>query len=66
MTTIAGTHNLQILRGLSKNNSLLSCKPDSSKVDLFCCQDDGTGRQRCDFKLVEGNDIYLIVNYKRY
>ena len=39
--SITGTHNLQVLRGLST----ISCKKDSNKVDLWN-EDDGSGRQR--------------------
>jgi len=60
MKKITGVHNLQILRGLSTNRSLLSCKPDGSKVDLFF-KDDVSGRQRWEFKPVEGtNNLYNI------
>lgn len=39
-----GYFNLQVLRGLSSNRSLLSCQP-AGKVDLWM-QDDASGRQR--------------------
>ena len=61
MSSIIGTHNLQILRGLSTNRSLLSCSSDSEIVDLWI-QDDGSGRQQWEFKLIEGEvDIYNIL-----
>jgi hypothetical protein len=40
---VAGTFNLQVLRGLDSNRSLLSCTPQG-KVDLFST-DDHSGRQ---------------------
>jgi hypothetical protein len=54
-----GLHNIQILRGLINNRSLLSCTGDGTKVDLFP-QDDKSGRQRWIFEPVEG-DIYNII-----
>jgi hypothetical protein len=54
-----GSHNLQILRGLSSNNSLLSCGADDS-VQLWN-QVDQTGRQVWAISLVPGHtDVYYI------
>jgi hypothetical protein len=61
MDPIVGTQrNMQVLRGLSSNRSLLSCTPDGDKVDLWATDDD-SGRQEWDITLVAGfNDIYNI------
>jgi hypothetical protein len=57
---IEGTHNLQILRGLTNNRSLLSCTSNGSNVDLWSL-DDSSGRQEWNVKLVEGRaDVYNI------
>jgi len=57
---IIGTHNLQVLRGLTSNNSLLSCGQDGS-VNLFS-SDDGTGRQVWNFQAVTGySGLYHIM-----
>lgn len=53
--------NLQVLRGLSTNRSLLSCQPDGKTVDLWW-QDDGSGRQQWNISPVPGYDnIYNII-----
>jgi len=58
---IIGSHNLQILRGLSSNRSLLSCNGDGSVVDLWS-QDDGSGRQVWEISLAPGHvDAYHII-----
>jgi len=61
MSTITGNNqNLQVLRGLSSNRSLLSCTADGGTCDLWAI-DDGSGRQRWDITLVAGfNDVYNI------
>jgi len=57
---ITGSHHLQVLRGLTSNNSLLSCSKDGSVVDLFS-NDDGTGRQVWNFQPVPNySDLYYI------
>src|SRR5580658_9836258 len=58
---LVGTkRNIQVLRGLSGNRSLLSCTPDGQVVDLWTT-DDGSGRQEWNISLVEGfDDIYNI------
>ncbi|MDJ0837113.1 MAG: hypothetical protein QNK37_11395 [Acidobacteriota bacterium] len=56
---ITGTRNLQVLRGLTGNRSVLSCKADGSIVDLWS-EDDGSGRQQWEFKPLE-KDIYNIL-----
>lgn len=54
-----GSYNLQILRGLSSSNSLLSCGADGS-VQLWY-QVDQTGRQVWSISLVPGHmDVYYI------
>jgi len=50
---ITGLHNLQVVRGLSGNRSLLSCNGDGTVVDLWS-QDDASGRQVWDVQLVPG------------
>ncbi|WP_279290193.1 hypothetical protein [Clostridium cibarium] len=40
---IEGLHNVQILRGLQTNRSLLSCTADGSEINLWSI-DDGMGR----------------------
>ncbi|MEA2941972.1 MAG: hypothetical protein QOD09_2501 [Bradyrhizobium sp.] len=50
---LTGKHNLQILRGLSSNRSLLSCTPEG-KVDLWSV-DDGSGRQAWNFVNIKGS-----------
>lgn len=53
--------NIQVLRGLTTNRSLLSCTSDGLKVDLFS-EDDNSGRQRWNIILVNGfNDVYNII-----
>ena len=61
MSTITGNkRNLQVLRGLTSNRSLLSCTADGTKVDLWNT-DDGSGRQEWNISLVAGyNDVYNI------
>src|ERR1700724_4663627 len=61
MNSIVGTkRNIQVLRGLSSNRSLLSCTADGGRVDLWDT-DDGSGRQEWDITLVAGfEDIYNI------
>ncbi|MGE5342951.1 MAG: RICIN domain-containing protein [Candidatus Omnitrophota bacterium] len=57
---ISGTHNLQILRGLTSNRSLLSCQPSGAVVDLWM-KDDSSGRQRWQFIPITGmKDVYNI------
>lgn len=57
---LVGSHNLQILRGLSSNNSLLSCGADGS-VQLWN-EVDQTGRQVWTISLVPGHtDVYHIM-----
>lgn len=52
--------NLQVLRGLASNRSLMSCPPDGSKVDLWIV-DDGTGRQEWNIAPVAGfTDVFNI------
>jgi YVTN family beta-propeller protein len=46
---MANLNNLQVLRGLQSNRSLLSCTPEGH-VDLFNT-DDGSGRQKWEFSL---------------
>ena len=58
---ISGVHNLQILRGLADNRTLLSCTADGTKVDLFP-EDDASGRQRWTFEQVEGNTYNIIAS----
>jgi hypothetical protein len=59
--TLDGSHNLQVLRGLSTNRSLLSCNGDGSVVDLWG-EDDGSGRQVWEISLVPGHtDAYHII-----
>lgn len=56
---IPGTHNLQILRGLTTNRSLLSCNSNGETVDLWD-KDDGSGRQ--EFRAIEiAPGIYNLV-----
>lgn len=58
---ITGIHNLQILRGLKTNRSILSCKDDGSLVDLWHVND-GSGRQK--WKIVATKDdpnVYNII-----
>jgi outer membrane protein assembly factor BamB len=50
---LQGTHNLQVLRGLSSNRSLLSCTADGA-VNLWIT-DDGSGRQKWNFTYVQGS-----------
>ncbi|NQY64247.1 MAG: hypothetical protein HRT38_11035, partial [Alteromonadaceae bacterium] len=58
---IQGTHNLQILRGLSTNLSLLSCTENGGNIDLWN-KDDGSGRQQWEIKLIDGRtDVYHII-----
>lgn len=45
--------NIQILRGLSTNNSLLSCAQNGGVVDLWSI-DDGSGRQQWNVQPVPG------------
>lgn len=48
-----GYFNLQVLRGLSTNRSLLSCQASGGVVDLWY-EDDASGRQRWVMNPVEG------------
>lgn len=60
---VSGTHNLQILRGLSSNRCVLSSSPDGSTVDLYS-KDDGSGRQRWSFSFLRvagGENVYNII-----
>jgi outer membrane protein assembly factor BamB len=58
--SITGIHNIQVLRGLSSNRSLLSANGDGSVVDLYST-DDGSGRQDWDIELVPGyDDLYHV------
>jgi len=58
---ISGLHNLQILRGLSGNRSILSCTSNRPNVNLWN-KDDGSGRQQWDFvKLPNEENIYNII-----
>lgn len=58
---IEGSHNLQVLRGLTNNRSILSCTGNGDNVDLWNL-DDGSGRQEWNVKLVEGRtDHYNII-----
>lgn len=57
---MATSHNLQVLRGLSTNQCLLSCTSDGSKVDLFN-RDDGSGRQQWSFVPVPNTSAYNIL-----
>jgi hypothetical protein len=51
MCTIVGNNrNIQVLRGLSSNRSLLICNSDGFKVDLWNT-DDYSGRQEWDIML---------------
>lgn len=61
MSTIVGNNqNLQVLRGLSSDRSLLSTSKDGTVVDLWN-SDDGSGRQKWDISLVAGfTDVYNI------
>jgi hypothetical protein len=60
MTVTGKNRNIQVLRGLSSNRSLLSCVPEGTKVDLWNT-DDGSGRQEWNITLVEGfTDVYNI------
>jgi hypothetical protein len=61
MSAIVGKkRNIQVLRGLSLNRSLLSCTSDGTKVDLWNTDDD-SGRQQWDITLVDGFvDVYNI------
>ncbi|POZ60231.1 hypothetical protein [Chromobacterium alticapitis] len=53
--------NIQVLRGLSSNRSLLSCSSDGKVVDLWSV-DDSSGRQQWDIVLVSGYvDVYNII-----
>ena len=56
--------NLQVLRGLSSNRSILSCQAQGL-VDLWT-QDDASGRQRWLVTQVQGQaeDVYTIATYK--
>lgn len=56
--------NLQVLRGLSSNRSLLSCRA-TGLVDLWN-QDDGSGRQRWLVTQVQGqaSNVYTVATYK--
>jgi hypothetical protein len=45
-------YNLQVLRGLGSNRSMLSCTP-SGGVDLWK-EDDASGRQRWELKRIQG------------
>jgi hypothetical protein len=56
----SGIHNLQVLRGLTSNRSLLSCTADGTKVDLWP-NDDGSGRQEWNFVPVAGTEYYNII-----
>ncbi len=51
-------HNIQILRGLTGNRSLLSCTSDGVKVDLWS-RDDGSGHQQWDIIQI-GDNVYNI------
>ncbi|MDI9308595.1 MAG: hypothetical protein QM535_00150 [Limnohabitans sp.] len=61
-TIIMNKRNIQVLRGLETNKSLLSCSVDGSKVDLWM-EDDGSGRQVWDIVQVKGQPqgIYNII-----
>lgn len=56
--------NLQVLRGLSSNRSILSCRSDGL-VDLWN-QDDGSGRQRWLVTQIQGqaSNVYTVATYK--
>lgn len=57
---ISGKHNLQILRGINSNKSLLSISEITLRVDLYH-EDDGTGRQQWFFKKIYNDlDLYNI------
>ena len=57
---VGNKRNVQVLRGLSANKSLLSCPSDGTTVDLWNT-DDGSGRQEWEISLVAGfNDVYNI------
>ncbi|WP_211227897.1 hypothetical protein [Spirochaeta cellobiosiphila] len=60
VSPIKGMFNLQILRGLGTNRSLLSCVEDGTKVDLWSV-DDGSGRQRWGIEPIPGKaNVYHI------
>ncbi len=72
MSIVTGSNkNIQVLRGLSTDRSLLSCSPDGTVVDLWNV-DDGSGRQEWNITLVPGlSDTYNItvsngVNDRKY
>ena len=62
--SIVGTkRNIQILRGLSSDRSLLSCTGNGQTVDLYNI-DDGSGRQEWNISLVPTyDDLYHIMVY---
>ena len=53
--SVIGLRDMQILRGLSSDRSLLSCSSDGTVVNLWN-EDDGSGRQFWDVQLVPGSD----------
>jgi len=55
---LAGVHNVQILRGLASNRSLLS-SDGAAKVDLWV-KDDDSNRQTWEFKPVPGTSLFNI------
>ena len=58
---IPGLNNLQILRGLSSNRSILSCTPGGHVVDLWNV-DDNSGRQQWDIEPVTGlTNVYNFI-----
>lgn len=57
--SITGMHNLQVLRGLSGNRSLLSARTDGSAVDLWHA-DDNSGRQQ--WKLIPVTGLRNVYN----
>ena len=57
---MAPLYCLQVLRGLSTNNSLLSCNSGGG-VDLFN-QDDGSGRQKWQLQLLNDKVFNIIVS----
>lgn len=56
----SGPHNIQALRGLSTNRTLLSGKSDGTLVDLWN-EDDLDGRQAWILRQVAGTETYNIV-----
>ena len=61
MSNLNGKYNLQVLRGLTTNRSLLSCPSDGSSVQLWG-EDDGSGRQQWTFEEIpNSNGLYHIL-----